>query len=476
MLLWRCQSHLSWSILYPIMEPDINLSKFNLESISLASLDVPSLLIGAIAMALVGVMVYLAARSGGRSKMDGYRLQIDNHLENLSIADAKIRELEEKFQTSQQDVVRAQTEKESFERQIRENRADLDKMEKKFEVQFENLAHKIFDEKTTVFKKQSQENLSIILSPLKDKLNDFEKKVNDSFGKQANEQFALKEQIKLIVDVNEKMTLQAEGLTNALKGDSKVQGDWGEVMLEKILEDVGLRKGDDYVLQGTGLDMTDQETGKRQKPDVVVNLPDSKHVIIDSKVSLTAYERYFNETEDDVARATHLKNHLNAIKERVKELEKRRYQDTDKLGTPDFVLMFIPIESAYMLALQQDRELHQFAWNKGVAIVCPSTLFSSLSTIASLWRLVRQNQNAEEIAKKGGDLYNKIAGFVEDMQLIGRNLKTLEGNYDGAMKKLSTGKGNILTRTENLKELGAKATKSLPAQMLTDDNSDEEAA
>jgi DNA recombination protein RmuC len=243
-------------------------------------------------------------------------------------------------------------------------------------------------------------------------------------------------------------------------------------MLEKILEDVGLRKGQDYILQGEGMGLKDSD-GKHQKPDVIVNLPDEKHVVIDSKVSLTAYERFFNEREDDMARASHLKAHLVAVKERVKELETRRYQDTQGLGTPDFVLMFIPIESAYMLALQEDRGLHEFAWNKGVAIVCPSTLFSSLSTIASLWKLALQNQNAEEIARKGGALYDKFAGFVNDMEGIGKNIKTLETSYGNAMNKLSEGRGNLLRQAETLKEMGAKATKSLPAQLVKKDATQE---
>lgn len=415
------------------MEKTIDLSFFNLGS---APYDPLSIAAGVVVGLIFGlILLFIATRK---------RVVLNERIDNLLEANNEL----------EKDLIRLQTEKESL----------LD-TGKKFEAQFENLAHRIFDEKTNSFKKQSKENLDGILSPLKDKLSDFEKKVNDSFGQQAKESFALKEQIKMIVDANDKITLQAEGLTNALKGDSKVQGDWGEVMLEKILEDVGLRKGDDYVLQGEGMGLKDAE-GKRQKPDAIVNLPDNKHVIIDSKVSLTAYERFFNEREDDVARAGHLKAHLSAVKERVKELEARRYQDTETLGTPDFVLMFIPIESAYMLALQEDRTLHEFAWNKGVAIVCPSTLFSSLRTIESLWKLARQNENADEIAKKGGALYDKMVGFVTDMQSIGKNIKTLEGSYDAAMNKLSDGRGNLLKQAESLKEMGAKTSKSLPAQLV----------
>ena len=370
------------------------------QSISALPLDIFSLSIGMTAGVVIGLLILMAVMIVSANK----RKELIRRLDNMMEANNAL----------EKDLVRLQVEKES-----------LVDTGKKFEAQFENLAHRIFDEKTNLFKRQSKENLDIILSPLKDKLVDFEKKVNDSFLKQAQEQFSLTEQIKVIVEAKNQLSLQAEGLAKALKGDSKVQGDWGEVMLEKILEDVGLRKGEDYIVQGSGMGLQDLE-GKRQKPDVIVKLPDEKHVIIDSKVSLTAYERFFNEREDEIERAAHLKAHLKAVQDRVRELEQRRYQDTEGLGTPDFVLMFIPIESAYMLALQEDRGLHEFAWNKGVAIVCPSTLFSSLSTIASLWKLALQNKNAEEIARRGGALYDKMVGFVNDMQSIGRNIKTLE--------------------------------------------------
>ncbi|MEM9469004.1 MAG: DNA recombination protein RmuC [Pseudomonadota bacterium] len=397
----------------------------------------------------------------------------DNMIDKL---DAEKKALEEKFQHVQSDLVRAQTEKDAFTKQMRT-------MEEKFQLQFENLANKIFDEKTQKFKTQSQEGLNELLNPLRDKLNDFQKKVDDSFGKQANEQFALKEQIKMIVEAKDQLANQAEGLANALKGDSKTQGDWGEIVLEKLLEDSGLRKNIDYIVQGSGLGLKDSE-GRTQKPDVIINLPENKHVILDSKVSLTHYERYHGAVEE-TERSDNLGQFLASVKQHVKDLEKRRYQDTDKLGTPDFVLMFMPIESAYMLALQEDRELHQFAWDKGVAIVCPSTLFSSLKTISSLWRLVDQNQNAVEIAQKGGALYDKIVGFVGDMEKLGGQLKTLENTYDGAMNKLSKGRGNLLTQSENLKKLGAKTSKSLPQHLVNtdemiessdNDNTDNEAA
>ena len=380
---------------------------------------------------------------------DNNRLQRENHTLNTD------------FRLAREHSIRLESEKASFERQVEQQKQDLKKIEETLIGKFENLSNKIFDEKSEKFKKQSQESLGHLLTPLKEKINEFQKKVDDSFGNQAKEQFSLKEQIKNIVEVHEKMTLQTENLTKALKTDNKAQGNWGEIILEKILEDSGLQKDIDYTLQGAGLGLAHPETGRLQKPDVIVNLPENKHIIIDSKVSLTDYEKFCSEP-DETLRAIHLDQFLQAVKRQVKELEQRRYQDTEQLGTPEIVLMFMPIEGAFMLALQHDRSLHQFAWSKKVAIVCPSTLFATLKTISSLWMLAKQNQQAGEIARQGGALYDKIAGFMDDMTDLGKKLQTAENTYRGAMNKLITGKGNILSRTEKLRELGAKTSKMLP--------------
>lgn len=332
-------------------------------------------------------------------------------------------------------------------------------------ARLENLSHKVIGAHNEKFKMQSQESLGQILNPLREKLGEFEKKMEESFTEQVREQTSLKEQIKHVVDINRSMTQQAQNLADAIKGDSKIQGDWGEILLENLLESSGLRKGLNYILQGEGLGLKHVETGAHQKPDVIVKLPDEKHVIIDSKVSLRDYERVFSSDHED-ERAASMKKFLAAVRERVKELEQRRYQDTDKLGAPDMVLMFMPIEGAFMLALQQDPELHSFAWNRNVAIVCPSTLFATLKTIASLWRLVHMNQNAQKIAAEGGALYDKIEGFVKDMQKLGQQMKTAEGTYEAAMNKLSTGRGNILGRTEKLKQWGATTSKALPIELI----------
>jgi len=351
--------------------------------------------------------------------------------------------------------------------------AKLEQADETVATQFENLANKIFDAKNEKFKKESKEDIGQLLNPLKEKLNEFQKKVDSSFGEQVKEQVSLKAEIKNIISINEKMTAQTEGLTKALKGDSKAQGNWGEVMLEKILEDSGLRKDIDYILQATGMGLKHTETGSIIKPDVIINLPDNKHIIVDAKVSLTHYEKYCA-TENVTERAGYLKSFLASIRKHVKDLEERRYQDTEKLGTPDFVLMFMPIEGAYSLAVQEDVQLHSHAWDKKVVIVCPSTLFATLRTISSVWQLVEQNKNSQEIARQGGALYDKVAGFVEDMEGLGRKIEATQKTYDGAFKKLSSGTGNIIKRTKDIKALGIKTSKKLPKFAGDEDYDDDQ--
>lgn len=334
------------------------------------------------------------------------------------------------------------------------------------EVRFENLAHRIFEEKNKVFSERSQQHLQALLNPLKERIGEFQKKVDETYGQHAKEQHHLKHEIARIIEVNQAMKLQTENLTNALKGDVKAQGNWGEIILEKVLETSGLRKDEHYTLQGEGMGLKHVESGGHLRPDVIIHLPEKKHLIIDSKVSLTHYERYIGET-DETARALHLKAFVQSIRSHVSGLESKRYQDSEGIDTPDFVLMFMPIESAYALAVQTDRELHAYAWDKRIYFVSPSTLFPILHTVGSLWRMDLQNKNAQEIARQGGSLYDKVAGFITDMQKLGDQLHTARGTYDRAMNKLSEGRGNILRQTEQLRELGAKTSKKLPSELLS---------
>lgn len=377
--------------------------------------------------------------------------------------------LTEQVQELLQEKTRAETEALALEEALKRQKSDLEQMEKKFALQFENLANRIFQEKSATFKKDSQESLGQLLNPLREKLQEFQKKVDDSFGQQAKEQFSLRREIENIVSVNEKMSAQTESLTRALKGDVKAQGNWGEVMLEKILEDSGLRRDEDYKLQGADLGLRDED-GRLQKPDVIVHLPEDKHIIIDAKVSLTHYERYSSATTD-LERDAALKEYLGSLRAHVNGLAQRKYQDSEKLGTPDYVLMFVPIEGAYSVAVQKDPNLHSYAWDKKVVIVCPATLYAMLRTIHSIWRIVQQNKSTIEIARQGGLLYDKIAGFVKDMEELGKKISAAQKAYDDTFEKLSTGQGNILKRTEKLRELGVKTNKTLP--QLSDEGDDD---
>jgi len=376
------------------------------------------------------------------------------------------------FQMSEDARGKLEQKAEALNTQVQEllqRNARLEQLEEKFALQFENLANRIFDEKTARFKQESQEGIGNLLNPLRERLQEFQKKVDDSFGAQVKEQISLKKEIEHIIAVNEKMTRQTENLTRALKGDVKAQGNWGEVILEKILEDSGLRKGTDYIIQGASMGLRHVADGGVIKPDVIIRLPEEKHIIVDAKVSLTHYERYCA-TEDVTERARALKEYLASVRAHVSGLEQRRYQDTEKLGTPDFVLMFMPIEGAYSLAIQEDVGLHGHAWDKKIVIVCPSILFATLKTIASVWRLELQNRNAQEIARQGGGLYDKIIGFVEEMQELGSRINATRKVYDDVFNKLSTGNGNIVKRAQDLKALGIKASKSLPRELAGEDD------
>ena len=355
--------------------------------------------------------------------------------------------------------------KAALEQRLREQQQELQKMQDNLKLEFKNTASTLFEEISKKFSTQSEKQIGDLLNPVQQHLNDFKKLVVESFNTQGKEQHTLRAEIGKII-------LQADSLTKALRGDVKAQGNWGEVMLERILETSGLQKGIGYVVQGSAMGLTNPE-GMRALPDVIVNLPDNKHIIVDSKVSLNAYDRYCSAT-DEMTRDIQLKEFIKSIRTHANGLASKNYQDLKGLETPDLVLMFMPIEGAYSLAIQEDRELHTYAWEKRVAIVCPSTLFITLKTIASLWRIENQNKHADEIAKRGGALYDKLVGFIEDMQSIGAKMGGLQKDYDSAMNKLSEGNGNLVRQAENLKKLGAKTSKSLPKGISSDQDIEEE--
>lgn len=343
----------------------------------------------------------------------------------------------------------------------KEQKQEVEQLQEKFTKEFENLANKILEEKTSKFTEQNKENLKTILLPLQDKIQLFEKKVEDTHKESIDYHAALRQQILGLREMNEQMSKETLNLTKALKGDSKMQGNWGELILERVLEKSGLEKDREYFVQQSFV----TEDGNRVFPDVVINLPDGKKMIVDSKVTLTAYERYINE-EDDTLKTQHLKDHVIAINRHVEQLGNKNYHDLYQMESPDFVLLFIPIESAFALALNEDTTLYNKAFEKNIVIVTPSTLLATLRTIDSMWTNQKQQENALEIARQAGALYDKFEGFVTDLVKIGKKMDEAKIEYQGAMNKLVDGKGNLVTSVEKLKKMGAKAKKSLPDNIL----------
>ncbi len=343
----------------------------------------------------------------------------------------------------------------------KEQKNEVEKLQEKFTKEFENLANKILDEKSNKFTEQNKENMKNILSPLQDKIQLFEKKVEDTHKESISYHATLREQIFGLREMNAQMSKETINLTKALKGDSKMQGNWGELVLERVLEKSGLEKDREYYIQQSHI--TDE--GNRVFPDVVINLPDGKKMIVDSKVTLTAYERFVNE-DDEELKANHLKEHVQAIKRHVEQLGEKNYQDLYHIESPDFVLLFIPIEPAFALALNEDVTLYNKAFEKNIVIVTPSTLLATLRTIDSMWANQKQQENALEIARQAGALYDKFHGFVEDLIKIGKKIDESKTEYAGAMNKLVEGNGNIIVSIEKLKKMGAKAKKSLPENIL----------
>lgn len=352
----------------------------------------------------------------------------------------------------------------NLQEKLETQKGELNEIQKKFTVEFENIANKILEKNSEKFTAANQKNLGEVLNPLKEKINLFEKKVEDTYQKGLKDQTDLRAELKKLHDLNSKISEEANNLTRALKGDVKKQGSWGEVVLERILERSGLNEGE----KGYQKQFSDtSEEGKRIQPDIVINLPDNKHIIIDSKVSLIAFERAVNaETENE--RILNTKEHLLSLKAHVKGLSEKHYQTASKLNSPDFVLLFIPIEASFSVAIQEDRELFSYAWDMKVVLVSPSTLLATLRTISSIWQQENQTKNAIEIARQGGALYDKFVGFIADMESIGKNLDTTRKTYDSALNKLHIGSGNLVKRAENIKKLGAKTTKELPGKILSD--------
>ncbi len=325
----------------------------------------------------------------------------------------------------------------------------------KLELKLREFSQQIFEEKSRRFREDSLRGMEQILSPFKEKMNDFQRRVEDMHQVDTRDRMKLHAEIERIVLTSQRMSLETENLTRALKGDNKVQGNWGEMILEKILEASGLRSGEEFVLQGKDLRLKDEE-GRTQLPDVVIKLPENKHLVIDSKVSLVSYERFVSgQAEED------LSHFLDSLYAHIKGLSDKGYHRLDKLHTPDYVMLFVPIEGAFVLAMQKDKELFTHAWERNIVLVSPSTLLATLRTVASVWKQERQTKNAIEIARQAGALYDKFAGVAEDIEAMQAQIRRVGDSFDGLKGKLFTGKGSLAARMENLRELGAKTSRTL---------------
>lgn len=352
---------------------------------------------------------------------------------------------------------------EAFKNQ-EEKQRELEQINERFNKEFENIASRLLRQNSDEISKMNKERLSGTLEPLSKQIKAFEEKIEQS-GK---EREGLKEQIKLLHELNQRMADEAHNLTKALKGDTKKQGSWGEIVLERILERSGLIKDQEYKLQFS----TQNAEGNRIQPDAIVFLPDDKHIVIDSKVSLVAYEKIVNADDED-DRDRFAKEHITSIRAHIKSLSEKEYQTSKDLNTPDFVLLFMPIEAAFSVAIQYDKDLFSDAWDKKIVIVSPTTLLATLRTISSVWRQERQTKNALEIARQGGALYDKFVGFMEDMESIGKHIDQTHKTYDDAVNKLSSGKGNLVSRAERLRKLGAKSSKTLPENFVDEEDNQE---
>jgi DNA recombination protein RmuC len=349
----------------------------------------------------------------------------------------------------------------NVQRKLDEQKLEIQELQEKFTKEFENLANRIFEEKSQRFTDQNRSSLDEILKPLSERIKDFEKKVNDIHLNDTKERASLTQQLKSLHELNQQMTREASNLTRALKGDTKSQGSWGEFILESILEKSGLVRDREYIVQTM---MTDED-GRRYRPDVIIMLPDNKSIIIDSKVSLTAYE-VFCSADDDEEKARALASHISSIRTHIKQLSQKSYQSIYHLKSLDFVMLFMPVEPAFALAMQNDTNLWNDAFERNIVIVSPTTLLATLRTICNIWKQEKMNRNALEIAEKGGALYDKFEAMMKDLIEVGNRLRQTQNSYDDAMKKLHTGRGNIILQVEKIKQLGAKTTKTLPKTLI----------
>ncbi|MBP6436968.1 MAG: DNA recombination protein RmuC [Paludibacteraceae bacterium] len=365
----------------------------------------------------------------------------------------------EKYQQLSSQYAVLQTQNTHLSERLDTQKKELTELQQHFTKEFENIANRILKQNSSDFTDVNVKHLTDIVNPLKDKISLFEKKVEDAYDKELRDKLSLREEVRKLTELNTRISEEATNLTKALKGDVKKQGNWGEIVLERVLERSGLRKGIEYTRE----EQIEGDVGQVYRPDVIVHLPDNKHIIVDSKVSLVAYENFVNAPDDE--KDMHIKNHIESLRKHIKGLGEKCYQNSPTLNSPDFVLMFLPIEGSFSVALQFDNELYSFAWDRKIVVVSPTTLLATLRTIASIWKQENQTKNAQEIARLGGALYDKLVGCVEDLNKVKLNIDRASASHNDAMKKLQLGAGNVFVTAEKMKQLGAKTSKQLPEDL-----------
>lgn len=445
----------------------------------------PIVLSSAITAILILVIFYLfrnfpGARTSNARSFEDLKIELAQKDQMIHLLNKEIEDSKQRFQQAEanwleqnrterdvvlklsKDLERITAYSHAQAKQYEVEKKEIERIRQQFTNEFELLANRILEEKSKSFREANTRSLQEILSPFKNNIKTFEQTVEKVYKSESDERNTLKGVIHALVEQTKQIQAEANNLSNALKGNNKKQGNWGEMILERILESSGLQAGREYRIQPTFED----EHGKRLQPDIVIDLPDNKHIIIDSKVSLVAYERWVNSDQED-DKATYIKQHINSIRNHILGLASKNYCDLYNIQSPDFVLLFIPIESSFSLSVTADQEIFNFAWTRRVVLVSPSTLLATLRTVAGLWKQEKQNKNVLEIAREAGLLYDKFVGFVEDMDRMEKQISQLARTQESAKKKLESGRGNLISKIEKLKKLGANTTKNLDSSQFT---------
>jgi len=428
-----------------------------------------------LAIILIGILAWMLRQSqqlklaelSSREKLLARESELGSAIQSLHNSDNQNASLNEELLSLRELKAKLEISLEMEKKQHIKDLVFLNESKEQMGEAFENLANKIFDDKSKKLVDNNKESLNTVLNPLQDKIRQFEKRVEETYDKESKERFSLAKEIKQLQEMNTQISEDAVNLTNALKGDNKAQGNWGEMILETLLENSGLVKGREYEVQ---VSLQSAEGGKFQ-PDVIVHLPESRDIIIDSKVSLKAWDAYCSADEAD-EKAELLKLHVQSVRSHVKGLSGKDYQNLAGLSTLDYVFMFMPIDAAYSVAIQNDPDLSQYAFEKNIVFVSPTMLLTTLKLAQNLWRLDQQNRNAVEIAEKAGALYDKFVNFVTDLEDVGARIDSSKKSYDKAHNKLRSGTGNLIRRVEDLKTLGAKTSKKLEHEALAEDIDD----